>query len=113
MKRYILGLLVAIVAVGAVAFTTVDTTPVAKDGNLIYYYHFVGNPGTENIMANWQQLNDNDEYIAIGCDGGNNHGCVIKNSTNSGTHPTSVPLSATSPKVPIQSGVNSAVINKN
>jgi hypothetical protein len=93
MKRFIYGSFAAIIALVAVAFTNAPSSEMKQTGNPTdYYYQFTGTHGQENQMSKWVQLSTLGDYNDFDCPTGSDEGCKIVNTTNSGGHPTSVPL---------------------
>ncbi len=112
MKRYLSGIVALVTAIFAFAFTRPEKKDVRADHPLVtYYYSFSGNHGQENDMSKWTQITES-EYANLGCPNVNVEGCEIQNTTNSGGHPTSVPLSGVG-GYPIVSSPTTAAVNKN
>lgn len=92
MKKYLFGILS--IAIIAVLFAFALPGKSEKDSKVTeFYYQFTGTHGEESDMSKWEQLDDLDEYQDVNCPSGNAVACRIINTTNSGGHPTSVPLS--------------------
>jgi hypothetical protein len=70
-KKYGLGLLVIVLAVGAVAFTE----PTHKSGKppTTYFFEYVGSPGNEQTPSLWQYLPSGQPAC-----GKTNDGCLIE-----------------------------------
>lgn len=112
MKRYLFGMLAIVLAFGAVAFTKSPAKQSKQSGGFTdYYYQFTGTHGQENDMSKWVQLDDVDEYNTFNCPNGSARACKIKNTTNSGGHPTSVPLTGAGLPNPLISP-NQAAVNR-
>lgn len=93
MKKYISGSLAIILSLGLVFGISAFTNHGPKQEKLTtYYYEFTGNHGHENDMSLWTQLSNITDYNDRDCGTGSANSCKIKNTTNSATHPTSVPL---------------------
>ncbi len=103
-----MGLLTFLVAVFAVAFTTPDLKSKAPQTN--YFYRFDGAVGEEDDMSKWTEV---DAYGDVTCTTGTVRGCRITNTTNSGGHPTSVPLHSVTQLPIISLPTQPAVQNKN
>lgn len=94
MKRYFTGVFAVVIALAAVAFTKIPTKHTTHHGKLTdFYYQFTGSHGQEATTSLWVQLSSLSDYNSFSCKPGNDAGCKIINTTNSGGHPTSVPLS--------------------
>lgn len=112
MKRYITGIVALIIAALTFAFTKPAEKNINSDHSIVtYYYKFVGIHGQENDMNKWVQISEED-YEKVGCPSGNEAGCLIQNTTNSGGHPTLVPLSGVNGH-PILSSPTTDLINRN
>lgn len=107
MKKYLFSSAALVVAVIFAAFTYQTTNTEATTGQTEYFYRFDGTPGQESNMSKWTQISSG-EYNSLDCEG-TTKSCKIKNTTNSGGHPTSVPLSG---GLPAQTGANTEVVNK-
>jgi len=97
MKKYILGICAIMFAValafGVSAFKKSKTNSKNKPLSS-YYYEFAGTHGQESDMSQWIQLPALSDYNSFNCVNGSANSCKIINTTNSGSHPTSVPLDA-------------------
>lgn len=93
MKKYILGLC-AIMLTVALAFSVsaFKKDKANKKPLTEYYYEFTGTHGSESSMSLWVQLPSQTDYNNFSCSPGSNNSCKIINTTNSGGHPTAVPL---------------------
>lgn len=112
MKRYIVGLVAVIVALSVFAFSKPEKKQFRHDQSMVdFYYRFDGIHGEENIMSKWTQISAG-AYDSLQCPNINTQGCKIVNSTNSGSHPTLVPLSGAG-GFPVNVAPNSLVVNKN
>lgn len=96
MKKYITGIFAVVLAFGLTfglsSFKKDRATGPSPYTN--YYYEFSGSHGSESTMSLWIQLPTVDDYNDFSCASGSNNSCKIINNTNSGSHPTSVPLDA-------------------
>ena len=93
MKEYILGTFVIMIAlVLAFSFSAFRNSHKIKNHTTDFYYEFTGTHGNESNMSLWTQLPTLADYGAFTCTHGSTNSCKIINTTNSGTHPTSVPL---------------------
>lgn len=81
----------ALLAFGTSAF---KNHPTKNHSTTEFYYEFTGTHGNESTMSLWSQLATQQDYDDLDCVSGSNNSCKIINTTNSGTHPTSVPLDA-------------------
>lgn len=95
MKKYILGICAIMFAValsfGVSAFNKSKAD--SKNKPLTdYYYEFTGTHGNESNLNLWSQLSSQTDYDNLICPMGSTNSCKITNSTNSGGHPTAVPL---------------------
>ena len=110
MKKYLTGI-VAIMLGMLLAFGTSSfekSKAVSKNKPLSsYYYEFSGTHTHESDMSLWIQLSTANDYNDYNCPSGSTNSCKIINTTNSGTHPTTVPLDANS--FPVQGTVNTDV----
>ncbi len=94
MKKYITGIFAVVIALSL----TFGLSSFKKDSasrhhpNTDFYYEFTGSHGNESTMSLWVQLATIDDYNDFNCPQGSTNSCKIINNTNSGTHPTSVPL---------------------
>ena len=94
MKKTILSIS-AIMLVLALAFgVSAFKNDHSKKAFTQYYYEFSGTHGQESDMSLWIQLPSQTDYNNFSCNPGSNNSCKIINTTNSGGHPTAVPLDA-------------------
>lgn len=109
MKKYLFGILS--IAITAVVFAFALPGNSKEEAKLQdFYYQFEGAPGEENIMSKWTQLPDLQAYQNVDCPQGSDLACRIINTTNSGGHPTSVPLSG---GLPVADGtINKQVVHR-
>ena len=110
MKKYILGICAIMLAVSLSFAMSAFKKSKAYSTNkpmTSYYYEFEGTHGDEDNMSLWIQLPTVDDYNDFNCPSGSTKSCKIINTTNSGGHPTDVPLDANS--FPVQGSVNTAV----
>jgi len=112
MKKYITGIFAVIIALSLTfGLSSFKKEPAAKHRpDTIYYYQFTGTHGQESTMSKWTQLASLDDYNDVPCGNGSTNSCKIKNTTNSGSNPTSVPLDANG--FPQQGTVNTVVVLK-
>ena len=112
MKKYITGIVAVVIAltltIGLSSFKKDHATKHHPD--TVYYYEFTGTHGQESTMSLWAQLAGADDYNDFSCPQGSTNSCKIINNTNSGTHPTSVPLDGSG--FPQVGAVNSARVLK-
>lgn len=95
MKKYILGIFASMLMVTLVIGTSAFKESKADLKNepiTSYYYEFIGEHGDENDMSLWVKLPSISDYNAFSCPTGSTNSCKIINTTNSGNHPTAVPL---------------------
>lgn len=93
MKKYMMGLFAALLGVALAIGTSSFKNHAARSHNTTeYYYEFSGSHGQESTMSLWLQLPSASAYNSVDCDPGSNNSCKIINTTNSGSHPTAVPL---------------------
>ena len=94
MKKYTIGIFAVVIALsltfGLSSFKKDRAPKHHPDTN--FYYEFTGSHTHENDMSLWTQLATVDDYNDFTCSQGSTNSCKITNNTNSGTHPTSVPL---------------------
>jgi len=112
MKKYITGIFAVVIALSLTfGLSSFKKDHAAKHhADTIYYYQFTGTHGQESTMSKWIQLASLDDYNDVPCSNGSTNSCKIKNTTNSGSNPTSVPLDANG--FPQQGAVNTQVVLK-
>ncbi len=112
MKKYITGIFAVVIALSLTfGLSSFKKEPAAKHRpDTIYYYQFTGTHGQESTMSKWTQLASSDDYDDLSCSSGNANSCKIKNTTNSGSNPTSVPLDING--FPQPGAVNTQVVLK-
>ena len=108
MKKYILGICAIMLAValafGVSAFKNHSNKKAALTS---YYYQFSGTHGQESDMSQWIQLPSVSDYNSFSCSPGSSNSCKIINTTNSGSHPSAVPLDPNG--FPVKGTVNTDV----
>lgn len=107
MKKMLPAILAIVLAAGAAAFTAPEKQVTRSQAFEDFYYRFDGAVGEESDMSQWTQISQS-TYNSLSCTG-SAKACKITNTTNSGGHPTSVPLSG---GLPQQTGANVEVRNK-
>jgi len=94
MKKYILGINALVLAIALVFGISAFSDHSNKKPLTQYYYEFTGTHGNESNMSLWDQLPSQTDYNNFSCSPGTSNSCKIINTTNSGGHPTAVPLDA-------------------
>lgn len=110
MKKYILGICAIVLSVSLAYGISAFKNSKADSNNkppTSFYYEFTGTHGNESNVNLWNQLPSQTDYNNLTCPMGSTSSCKIINTTNSGGHPTSVPVDVNS--FPIQGSVNTDV----
>lgn len=110
MKKYILSICAIMLAVALAFGVSAFKKSKADSKNkplTDYYYEFSGTHGHESDMSLWNQLPSLNDYNDYNCINGTSNSCKIINTTNSGSHPTAVPLDSNG--FPVKGTVNTDV----